>query len=223
MNNIAIFGAGPHANYCLEIFELVDKYNVVGIIDPEAEIGSNLYGYPVIGKEQDLISLSEKYHFKAGFIAIGDNFTRKKVRDKILSIIPNFKFVSAIHPNVSIGKGAKIGDGVVMMSGVIVNLECEVGDFCALFTGAQLEHNSCMGEFSLLSAGSITGGKVKIGKFSSITLGVTIIDRICIGENTVVGSGAVVLKNLPDNVLAYGNPAKIIRKREIGEKFLKSG
>ena len=53
-------------------------------------------------------------------------------------------------------------------------------------------------------------------------MGVVIIDRITIGENTVVGSGALVLKDLPDNVLAYGIPAKIIRTREPGEKFLKS-
>jgi acetyltransferase-like isoleucine patch superfamily enzyme len=51
---------------------------------------------------------------------------------------------------------------------------------------------------------------------------VTILDRLNIGENTVVGSGSVVLKDLPDNVLAYGNPAKIIRTRKPGEKFLKS-
>jgi acetyltransferase-like isoleucine patch superfamily enzyme len=47
------------------------------------------------------------------------------------------------------------------------------------------------------------------------------MDRIEIGENTVVGSSSLVTKNLPDDVLAYGNPAKIIRTRNKGEKFLK--
>ena len=60
----------------------------------------------------------------------------------------------------------------------------------------------------------------KLG-FASITLGVTIVDRISIGENTVVGSGSLVLKDLPDNVLAYGNPAVIVRSREAKERFLK--
>ena len=45
--------------------------------------------------------------------------------------------------------------------------------------------------------------------------------RLQIGDNTVVGAGSLVLKSLPDNVLAYGNPCKIIRSREKGEKFLK--
>ena len=108
------------------------------------------------------------------------------------------------------------------MAGVIINPDAEIRDFCILNTGSQLEHNCYMDSFSHLSAGSVTGGKVRIGKFSAITLNVTILDRLTIGENTVVGSGSVVLKDLPDNVLAYGNPAKIVRSREPGEKFLKS-
>jgi acetyltransferase-like isoleucine patch superfamily enzyme len=48
------------------------------------------------------------------------------------------------------------------------------------------------------------------------------LDRLNIGENTVVGSGSLVTKDLPDNVLAYGTPAKIIRQRKLGEKFIKS-
>jgi acetyltransferase-like isoleucine patch superfamily enzyme len=48
-----------------------------------------------------------------------------------------------------------------------------------------------------------------------------VLDRLEIGENTVVGAGSLVLKSLPSDVLAYGNPANIIRKRAIGEKFLK--
>ena len=67
----------------------------------------------------------------------------------------------------------------------------------------------------------MTGGYVKIGKFSAITLGVTIMDRLEIGENTVIGSGSLVTKSIPSNVLAYGIPAKIIKNRVKGEKFLK--
>ena len=78
-----------------------------------------------------------------------------------------------------------------------------------------------IGDYSSISAGSVTGGYVTLGKYSAITLGVTVLDRLNIGENTVVGAGSLVLKNLPNDVLAYGNPCKIIRKREEKEKFLK--
>ncbi len=116
----------------------------------------------------------------------------------------------------------ELGVGVVAMAGCIINPNSVVGDFCFLATGAQVDHDCKMGEFSSISAGSVTGGRVSIGKYSAITLGVTIMDRLSIGENTVVGSGALVTKDLPDNVLAYGNPAKIIRDRELGERYIKS-
>jgi sugar O-acyltransferase (sialic acid O-acetyltransferase NeuD family) len=222
MENILLFGGGLQANVCIDIIEKEDKYKIAGIVDSKAVIGSQLYGYEVVGRQENIDQLIKIYSVSAGLITIGDNYSRKFVRDFIISIVPQFNFINAIHPNVSIGRNVKLGKGVVMMAGVIVNPDSIVGDFCILNTGAQLEHNCTMEEFALLSAGSITGGKVRIGKYSAITLGVTIIDRINIGENTVVGSGSLVLNDLPDNVLAYGNPAKIIRTREPGERFLKS-
>lgn len=222
MKNIVLFGGGLHANVCIDIFLKEGKYNIVGIIDSKAEVGSTMFGYPVIGRQENIVELKKKHNIDAGFVTIGDNYARKYVRDAIVNLIPDFTFVNAIHPSVSIGRNVKLGVGIVMMPGVIVNTEAVIEDFCILNTGAQLEHNCFMGEYSHLSAGSITGGKVRIGRFSAITLGVIIVDRVSIGENTVVGSGAVVLKDLPDNVLAYGNPAVVVRTREPGEVFLKS-
>lgn len=223
MKNVVIFGAGLHANVCVDIFEKGGKYNIIGIIDSIADIGSKKFDYTVIGRQEDIIGLCKKYKIDSGFIGIGDNYARKFVRDTIISLIPNFDFVNALHPTVSIGRNVKIGVGIAMMAGAVANPDCVIEDFCILNTGAQLGHNSYMAEFSHLSGNSVTSAKVKIGKLSAISLGVTIFDRISIGENTVVGIGSVLLKSLPDNVLAYGNPAKIIRTRKPGEKFMKSG
>jgi acetyltransferase-like isoleucine patch superfamily enzyme len=107
------------------------------------------------------------------------------------------------------------------MAGCIFNPKSTIGDFTFFATGAQIEHDCQIGDFSSISAGSVTGGHVKLGKFSAITLGVTVVDRLEIGENTVIGSGSLVTKSLPDNVLAYGSPAKVVRNRTNGEKFLK--
>lgn len=107
------------------------------------------------------------------------------------------------------------------MAGCIFNPKAKIGNFTFFATGAQVEHDNEICDFASISAGSITGGYVKLGKYSAITLGVTVMDRIEIGENTVVGAGSLVTKPLPDNVLAYGSPAKVIRSRNQGEKFLK--
>mgnify|MGYP003672710175 CR=1 FL=1 len=221
MKNIVLIGGGNQAHYTIDIINKEGKYNIIGIIDSIHDIDSIRFGYKVLGRQEDIKELISKYGIEGGVISIGDNWVRYYVSSQIKEQIPNFNFVNAIHPSVVIGDNVKLGEGIVMMAGCIINPKSQVGDFTFFATGAQLDHDCNIGNFSSISAGSVTGGYVTLGDFSSITLGVTVIDRLQIGTNTVVGAGSLVVKSLPDDVLAYGNPCKIIRSREKGEKFLK--
>jgi sugar O-acyltransferase (sialic acid O-acetyltransferase NeuD family) len=221
MKNIVLIGGGNQAHYTIDIIEKEGKYNIVGIIDSVHEVGSDRFGYKILGRQENISQLIEKYNIEGGVISIGDNWSRYYVYNQIKTLSPNFQFVNAIHPSVVIGNNVKLGVGIVAMAGCIFNPKSQIGDFTFFATGAQVEHDCQIGDFASISAGSVTGGYVKLGKFSAITLGVTIVDRLEIGKNTVVGSGSLVTKSLPDNVLAYGSPAKVIRNRTNGEKFLK--
>ena len=221
MENIVLIGGGNQAHYTIDIIEREGKYNIVGIIDSVQEIGSERFGYKILGRQESILDLIKEYSITGGVISIGDNWSRYFVYEQIKKLAPNFTFVNAIHPSVIIGNNVNIGQGVVVMAGCIFNPRAKIGNFTFFATGAQVEHDCVVEDFASISAGSITGGYVKIGKHSAITLGVTIMDRLEIGENTVVGSGSLVTKSLPSNVLAYGNPAKVIRERAKGEKFLK--
>ena len=221
MKRIVLIGGGNQAHYTSDIVNKEGKYKIVGIIDSIHEIGSDRFGFKVLGRQEDLKKIIDEYDIEGGIISIGDNWNRYYVHNQIKQLIPNFDFVNAIHPSVIIGENVEIGKGVVMMAGCIINPKSKIGDFTFFATGAQIEHDCIIGDYASISAGSITGGYVQLKDFSALTLGVTVIDRIVIGKNTVVGSGSLVVKDLPDNVLAYGNPAKIIRNRKKGEKFLK--
>jgi sugar O-acyltransferase (sialic acid O-acetyltransferase NeuD family) len=222
MKSIFLFGGGNHLQYSIDIIEKENKYTIAGVIDSVKEIGAVLFGYKIIGRQQDLKRLCDEYKVDAGIITVGDNWTRKYIYDDIIKFVPDFEFVNAIHPSVIIGNHVQMGKGIMIMAGCIINPGARLGDFTFFATGAQIEHDCEVGEFASVSAGTITGGHVKIGKYTAITLGVTILDRLSIGENTVIGSGSLVIKSIPDNVLAYGVPAVVIRSREQGEKFLKS-
>ena len=218
---ILLFGGGNQVHYTIDIIEKENKYEIIGIIDSVHPIGTERYGYRVIGRQDNLIPIINQYRIDAGLITIGDNWSRFKVYNSIIEQVPSFEFINAIHPSVIIGKNVELGFGVVMMAGVIVNPLAKIGNFTFFATGCQVEHDCIIEDYASVSAGSVMGGYVTIGKFSAITLGVTILDRLKIGENSVIGSGSLVLKDIPDNVLAHGNPINKVRARAIGEKFLK--
>jgi sugar O-acyltransferase (sialic acid O-acetyltransferase NeuD family) len=221
MKKILLFGGGNQVHYTIDIIEKENKYEIAGIIDSVHPIGSERYGYKVLGRQDNLISIVDKYKIDAGLITIGDNWSRSIVYNAIIQQMPSFEFINAIHPSVIIGKNVELGFGIVMMAGVIVNPLAKIGNFTFFATGCQIEHDCIIEDYASVSAGSVMGGYVTVGKFSAITLGVTILDRLKIGENSVIGSGSLVLKDIPDNVLAHGNPINKVRARAIGEKFLK--
>jgi sugar O-acyltransferase (sialic acid O-acetyltransferase NeuD family) len=220
MDKILLIGASEHAKVVMDSIEKEGRYEILGLIDTYKPAGEDIFGYKILGAENILVKLFEGGEVTGGIITIGDNWTRHLVAEKIKSLAPKFKFVTAVHPSASIARGVTIGAGTVLMAGVIVNSDSKIGDHCILNTRSALDHDCEMGDFSSLAPGVTTGGKVSIGAFSAISLGANIIHGVKIGEHTVLGAGATALKDIPNHCVAFGVPAKVMRKREAGEKYL---
>jgi len=218
--NIVIVGSSGHAKVIIDIIEKEGKYNIVGLLDAFKEVGELAFGYKVLGEEKDLPKLINKYQLIGCIIAIGDNWIRNIVKNKIMEIDATFNFINTIHPSSVIARGVTVGSGTVIMAGAVINSNSKIGDFCIINTNASLDHDSNMSDFSSIAPGVTTGGNVSIGEFSAVSLGVNIIHGITIGKHSVIGTGSTVIKNINDHVVAYGTPAKTIRKRKEGDKYL---
>jgi len=218
--NIVIVGSSGHAKVIIDIVEKEDKFNIVGLLDAFKKIGESAFGYDIIGEEKDLPQLKKKHQLTGGIIAIGDNWIRSIVRNKIQEIDDSFIFVSTIHPSAVIARGVTIGTGTVLMAGTVVNSNSRIGDFCIINTNASIDHDSKMNNFSSIAPGVTTGGNVSIGEFTAVSLGANVIHGVKIGKHSVIGSGSVALKNIDDYVVAFGTPARTVRERKKGEKYL---
>ena len=148
MKNIVLIGGGNQAHYTIDIIEKEGKYNIVGIIDSLHDIGSDRFGYKVIGRQENLSELVKEYKIYGGVISIGDNWGRSNVSLQISSLVPDFKFVNAIHPSVVIGNNVTLGSGIVAMAGCIFNSKSVIGDFTFFATGAQVEHDCVISDFA---------------------------------------------------------------------------
>lgn len=220
MKDIIIIGASGHASVVLDCIEKEKRYRVIGFIDSFKSKGELFFGHSILGTEDDLPNIMASNEIFGGIIAIGDNWSRKVIADKIKSIYPNFKYITAVHPSTIIGKNVTLGKGTVLMPGVIINSSSVVGEHCILNTNSCLEHDSSIGDFSSISPSVCTGGNIHIGTLSAICLGVTIIEGITIGNSVVVGAGSLVLNDISDKVVAYGSPATVIRKRLESDSYL---
>jgi len=220
MQNVIIFGASGHGSVVLDCLEREGKYRFVGFIDSFQEKGTEVNGYSVLGTESDLPKIIEMYDVFGGVVAIGDNWIRSTMVDRISTIQPDFNYISVIHPTAEIGKEVQIGKGSVIMPGVTVNANTIIGNHCILNTNCSLDHDGFMNHFSSLAPNVCIGGNLIMGQGSAVCLGTNIIENITIGSHAVIGAGSLVVGNIDSLVLAYGAPAKVIRKRTAGEKYL---
>lgn len=218
--NIIIFGSSGQAKVIVDIIEKQNEFNIIGLIDDFKDKGELFLGYEILGKSKNLPKLISKYKVDAGIIAIGDNWTRGNVAEEVRRIAPNFKFASVIHPSAQIGNDVSIGNGTVVVAGAIINSGSTVGAHCIINTNSSIDHDCKIANFASIAPGATLAGHVNLGSYSAVCVGANVINDLSVGEHTIIGSGATVVTDILDYVVALGTPARAIRKRKAGDKYL---
>jgi len=218
--NIVVIGSSGHAKTVVNCIEKEGQHEIIGFIDSFAPIGELIYGYPILGDENNLLSIINKYNIQGCIVGIGDNWQRHKMVKKIKSITNTLHFISTVHPRAELAKGCSIGQGTVIFSHVNIGSDVKIGNFCLINTGVIIEHDSCVGDYASLAPSVTTGGNTLVGDFSAIGLGCNLMHKVTIGKHCVLGIGSTLLSNISDFCIAYGSPAIIIKKRTVGEPYL---
>ena len=139
-----------------------------------------------------------------------------KHKVKILETLnPNKdKFTNVIHKGLDISDTSTLGCGVLINSKVSIAAHTTIGNFVTINRHVSIGHHTTIGDFTSINPGVNIAGNVTIGKGCQMGIGANIIDGVKIGDNTIIGAGSVVTKDIPNNVVAYGSPCKIIKENE---------
>ena len=101
------------------------------------------------------------------------------------------------------------------MPGSIISKFAEIGDQCIFNTNSTVDHDCIIGNGVHIMGGASVAGRVRIGDFSIVGTNATILPDISIGKKSFIGAGAVVTKNVLDNQVVYGVPARHIKEHHI--------
>ena len=203
---IILIGGGGHCKSCIDVIEHENKYTIAGIIDVKEKVGQDVLGYSIIGSDDDIDEIAEKYdNFLITVGQLDSNELRVKLYDKLKSL--NKELPIIVSPNAYISKHTNIGEGSIIMNGAILNASSSVGTNCIVNSNSLIEHDTSIGDHCHISTSSTINGGCEIGNNVFVGSNSVIVHEVEIENNTFIGSGSVVIKNLPFGKY-FGNPAK---------------
>jgi acetyltransferase-like isoleucine patch superfamily enzyme len=114
-----------------------------------------------------------------------------------------------VQKNAQIGKRCKISSHTFICEGVVIEDNVFVGHGVTFINDSYPRATSSGGKLQTEADWKVERTLVRKG--ASIGSGATILSRTTIGENAIVGAGSTVTRDVPENAIVAGNPAKVLR------------
>ncbi len=213
MRKLLIWGASGHAKVVADAVRLEGRWQIAGFIDDVAPArrGEVFAGAEVLGGREVLHAVVGDPTYGL-FLAFGNNPVRLALADELCAF--GLEFATIVHPSSTVAPSARLGAGVFVGPGAVINADAWVGAQAIVNSGAVVEHDCVVGEGAHIGPRACLGGLARVGRACWIGAGAALRDRIDVGDGTMVGLGAVVVSTLPGGVVAYGCPARVVRKVE---------
>lgn len=204
--------------FAKEVLDTLDQRQASGNIafydDINKDAGDRLYKHFRIIKSFDDVADYFTQNGNEFTLGIGNSKLRNTIYKKFETI--GGKFTSTVHPSALIGNHeVSIGSGCNILGGSIISSSVTLGKGCIVYYNAIITHDCIIGDFVEISPAVNILGRVRVGNFSHLGSNSTILPDINIGKNAIIGAGAVVTKDVPDNSMVVGIPAKIIKTLDI--------
>jgi UDP-N-acetylbacillosamine N-acetyltransferase len=190
---------------------LGDEYEVTGFIDdvrPERR-GEQFCGAPILGGRDQLDLLPVRGVSKLIF-GFGDCRARLELAELVRA--KGLQLATVVHPRAFAASDVLIGSGTVILAGAIVNPAARIGENVIVNTSASIDHECLIDDGAHICPGVHLGGKVSVGRAAWVGIGAAVKDHVSIGAGAIIGAGAVVIDDIPEGVVAYGVPARVINK-----------
>lgn len=210
--DLYIIGAGNVGGFLAYHVEQFGDFRLKGFLDDDiAKHNEVFYDLKVVGGLDCILYTKET-------LAVAIAIANPVVKQKIVSILKQnslIHFPSFVHPQVWQGEKVAVEEGCIIYPGVSINYETQIKAFSTINMNAAIGHNCTLGEYTTLSPGVSLGGFTTIGERSFVGIGASTLQGTTIGKEVTVGGMTMVIKDIPDGATVVGNPARIIKQKEL--------
>ena len=204
---IIVIGAGGHAKVVIDTLRSSSS-KILGFTNLTDEIKSIL-GVSYLGDDNFIDKQNPKeVLLTLGVGSVKSTMLRKEIFEKWKS--KGFSFAKIIHPSAILSEEVEIGEGSQVLMGVVVQVGVQIMENCILNTRCSIDHDCIIESHSHLAPGVTLSGGVKVGEGVHVGTGSTIIQEIIVGKFSTIGAGSVVIKDVLNNTIVAGVPARAI-------------
>ena len=121
-----------------------------------------------------------------------------------------------IDPTAITPRLLSVMHGSYINAGAVIGAQCRFGLAVMIGRSASIGHHSILDDYVSIGPGATLASKVVVKIGTLIGAGASVAPDVTIGANCIIASGASVYRDVPDNVVAAGNPARIVKTDIVG-------
>jgi sugar O-acyltransferase (sialic acid O-acetyltransferase NeuD family) len=217
---IAVFGSSGISRETAFLIEDINNHSLTSIFDflgfvedNSEKIGKKVSKYEIVTCDDQFADFSKEFPVLGVALPIGLPKIKRKIHENVLVALDNIAFPNLIHPSVSLHQDTvKMGIGNIVTAGVRFTCDIEIGNFNLFNLNSTIGHDVIIEDFCVINPGATVSGGVKIKNEVLIGTGANILQYNTLNTKSVVGAGAVVSKNVSENTVVVGVPAKPLKR-----------